>query len=148
MSIKFHPANWDRAFDEAFARPRNFIDGIRRGVDSAFQTFLDENKGISEKEISHKFLSYVDQGFSGIGSRVYIKSVEISVVTTMIQKHLEKESGYYSDPNCVQVEDAPKTFWIDEDYKLKRTFFDVSFIIDKTYHEEARLFFSETEEKV
>jgi hypothetical protein len=90
----------------------------------------------------------VDQGFSGIGSRVYIESAEISIVTTMIQKHLEKESGYYSDPDCVQVEDAPKTFWIDEDYRLKRTFLDVYFVIDKTYHEEVRLFISETEEKV
>jgi hypothetical protein len=148
MSIKFHPAAWDRTLEGTSSSPLHFIDGIRRGIESAFQNFLDENKGISEGRISHKFLSYVDQGFSGIGSRVYIESAEISIVTTMIQKHLEKESGYYSDPDCVQVEDAPKTFWIDEDYRLKRTFLDVYFVIDKTYHEEVRLFISETEEKV
>jgi len=148
MSIKFHPATWDRTLEETSSRLTNFIDGIRRCISMSFEDFLDKNKGIPEESVPHKFLSCLDQQFSVPGSRVCINSVGFSVVTTMIQKHFEKESDYYSDPDCVQVEDAPKTFWIDEDYKLKRTFLDVSFMIDKTYHEETRLFFSETEEKV
>jgi hypothetical protein len=86
--------------------------------------------------------------FSVSGSRILIKCVNFSTEKTLVRNTIEKESGYYSDDNSIQVEDAPKTIGVIEEFNLRMVFVNVSFMIDGKYLEKVKILFSETEEKV